>query len=85
MLADKDLVLFSTAKPLPMMNIRWFERKIKRNSRAEVTLHAPFGLTLKTRDWRKKKLDIGCQIGPIKSLILWVINVVDINDGHGAL
>ena len=37
------------------------------------------------RDWRKKKLDIGYRIGPIKLLILWVINVVDINDGHGAL
>jgi hypothetical protein len=52
--------------------------------RAEVTLHALFGLTRHTRGRHKKPFDVGSGIGPVQWLVVWVVNVIElINRGIG--
>ena len=43
-------------------------------------LHAPLSVTRNTRDKGEKKLDISSGIGLVQLLVVWVINVVNVND-----
>ena len=80
-LIGENLVLLSTTKPLSKTNCKDDAIKEKNDLRAEVTPHAVLGLTGYTSDDCKKKLDVGTSVGLVQSLVFWVFNVIDIDDG----
>ena len=85
MLTDEYLVLLGTTKPLPIMNCKHHEKVIEKekdHSHAEVTPHTPFGLTWYARDCSEKILDVGSWVRLVQPLILWVFNIIDVDDGR---